>query len=91
MWQKIVKSKKPKSTVPGDVPRHIVQEFSTEMATPIGKIFSNIAKFGHWPKQWRVEFGTPLQKKPNQSKEDQLRSISLTSFFSKVFERFVVS
>ena len=48
--QKILKSKKTKSAVPGDVPRRIVQEFSPEMATPMCKIFSNIAKSGHWPK-----------------------------------------
>ena len=91
VWEKIAKSKKPKSTVPGDLPKRLVQEFSPELATPFCKIYQNIAKSGLWPKPWRVEIGIPLQKKPNPVDEDQLRIISLTSFFSKVFERFVVS
>jgi hypothetical protein len=91
VWQKIVQAKKPKSAVPGDLPKRIVQEFSPELAEPACKIFANIAKSGHWPKSWRVEYGLPLQKQANPVNEDQLRIISLTSFFSKVFERFVVS
>ena len=93
VWQKIQKSKKPKSVVPGDIPRQIVQvqEFSPELAAPMQKIFNNIASSGHWPRTWRREYGIPLQKQANPVDEDHLRVISLTSFFSKVFERFVVS
>ena len=91
VWHKIKKSKKPKSVVPGDVPKQIVQEFSPEFATPMAKIFDHISKTGHWPKSWRTEFGIALQKQPNPVDEDHLRIISLTAFFSKVFERFVVS
>ena len=43
-----------------------------------------------WPKQWRVEYGVPLQKVSNPENEDQLRIISLTSFNSKLFESFVI-
>ena len=50
----------------------------------------NIAVAGHWPKQWKIEYGTPLQKQPNSTIKDQLRVISLTSYLSKVFEQFVV-
>ena len=57
---------------------------------PASIIFRNIALTGHWPKQWQIEYGTPLQKQPNPTTEDQLRVISLTSYLSKVFEQFVV-
>ena len=90
VYQKIQKSKKPKSSVPGDIPRKLVQEFGPELALPAGKIFRNIVKTGHWPKPWRVEYGTPLKKVSNPETEDQLRIISLTSFLSKVFEQYVV-
>ena len=90
VYQKIKKSKKPKSSVPGDIPRKLVQEFGPELALPAGKIFRNIVKTGHWPKPWRVEYGTPLKKVSNPETEDQLRIISLTSFLSKVFEQYVV-
>ena len=87
---KIRKSKKPKSSVPGDLPRRIVQEFGPELAGPAGQIFRNIVKTGHWPKPWRVEYGVPLKKVNSQKTEDQLRIISLNSYLSKVFEQYVV-
>ena len=90
IYEQIKKSKKPKSSVPGDLPRRLVQEFAPEMAAPAGLIFRNIMKTGHWPRQWRLEYGTPLQKKSNPVDEDDLRVISLTSYMSKQFEQFVV-
>ena len=33
---------------------------------------------------------TPIQKKPQPQSEDDLRNISLTHFFSKVFEKFMI-
>ena len=45
---------------------------------------------GQWPDSWKVVYGLPLKKIPNPINEDQLRVISLTLFFSKVFERFVI-
>jgi hypothetical protein len=44
IYENIKRSKKPRSCVPGDVPRRIVQEFGPELATPAGKIFRNIVK-----------------------------------------------
>ena len=42
VYENIKRSKKPRSCVPGDVPRRIVQEFGPELATPASKIFRNI-------------------------------------------------
>ena len=89
-YEKIKRSKKTLSSVPGDLPRRIVQEFAPELAAPAAKIFRNIVKTGHWPKPWRVEYGTPIQKVNNPFDEDDLRIISLTSHLSKVFEQFVM-
>ena len=66
VFEKIKKSKKPKSSVPGDIPRKLVKEFGPELATPAGMIFRNIVKTGQWPKPWRVEYGLPLRKSPTQ-------------------------
>ena len=90
VYEKIRKSKKPRSMVPGDLPRKLVQEFSPELAAPAGLIFRNIVQSGHWPKPWRVEYGTPLKKQDNPVTEDQIRIISLTNYLSKVFEQFVI-
>ena len=90
VYQKINKTKKPKSSVPGDLPRKLVQEFSPELATPATIIFQNITKTGHWPKPWKIEYGTPLKKEQNPENEDQLRIISLTNFLSKVYQQYVI-
>ena len=85
------KSKKTKSGVPGDLPRMLHKEFGPELSIPLSKICNNIIQTGQWPDSWKLEFGLPLKKISNPINEDQLRIISLTPFFSKVFERFVIS
>ena len=40
----IKKTKKPKSAVPGDLPRKIIQEFWAELATSMGKFFRGIIR-----------------------------------------------
>ena len=85
------KTKKPRSHVPGDLPRRLVQEFAPELAAPVGKIIRNIVQSGEWPKTWRVEHGIPLEKVTNPVSEDDLRIISLTPFLSKVTEQFIIS
>ena len=87
----IKKAKKPKSGVPGDLPKILTKEFGPELAVPLSCIYTNIVQTGQWPDSWKVEHGLPLKKTPNPENEDQIRLISLTPLFSKVFERFVMS
>ena len=88
--EQISKSKKTNSMVPGDLPKPIVQEFPEELAEPVTKIFQQILDTKKWPAMWRTEYGVPLQKKANPENENQLRIISLTSFFSKTLENLVI-
>ena len=67
-----------------------MKEFKPEMAAPAAKIFMSIIKSGEWPEQWLTEYGTVLQKVNQPQCEDDLRVISLTNYFSKIFERFVM-
>ena len=60
------------------------------MAKPLSKIRNNIFQSADWPEDWLVEYVTPLGKIPSPETEDDLRPISLTAFFSKVTEHFVV-
>ena len=87
----IRKAKKTKSGVPGDLPKILHKEFGPELALPLEKIYNGIVQTGQWPDSWKVEFGLPLKKTANPLNEDQIRIISLTPSFSKVFERFVIS
>ena len=90
VYDELMKAKKPKTGIPGDLPRCLVKEFSPELSVPLVKIYNQIISTGVWPEPWRVEHGIPLQKKTNPENEDDLRIISLTSFYSKVFEKFVM-
>ena len=47
VYEKIRESKKPKSSVPGDLPRRLVKEFGPELATPATLIYRNIVRKGH--------------------------------------------
>ena len=95
VYEKIRHANKPKSGVPGDLPRRLVNEFGPELSTPMCTVFNRIIMSakqgsGKWPASWKLEYGTPLQKKNEPTTEDDLRIISLTAFFSKVMEHFVV-
>ena len=95
VFEKIKQANKPKAGVPGDLPKKLVNEFGPELATPVCRIFNGIMMSakqgsGKWPASWKMEYGTPLQKIPDPTSEDDLRIISLTAFFSKVMEKFVV-
>ena len=87
---KIVAAKKPRSSVPGDIPRELIQEFAPELSTPVSRIITSIVQSGQWPTQWKMEYISAIGKVPHPETEDDLRPISLTSFFSKVTEHFVV-
>ena len=87
---KIRAAKKPKSGVPNDLPKTITQEFSPELSTPVSRIINSMFQSGEWPSHWKLEHVTPIGKIPMPETEDDLRPISLTPFFSKVAEHFVV-
>ena len=83
VFEAINKTKKPKSGVPGDLPRKIVQEFAAELATPVVKIFRGIMRTNTWPRDWAIEHGIAQKKCPNPGTEKNVRLISLTSLWSK--------
>ena len=79
-----------KSGIQGELPKVLTKEFCHELAVPLSHIYNNIITTGIWPAQWKTELGLPL-KKINQSRnEDDIRIISLTPLYSKVFEKFVI-
>ena len=89
-FRKLSSTKKPRSGVPTDLPKLIVKEFSPELALPVSRIINSILSTGEWPRQWKLEHVTPIGKVPTPETEDDLRPISLTPFFSKVTEQFIV-
>ena len=89
-YEKIVKAKKPRSGIPGDLPAQIVKEFPVELSGPLHNVLNNIVQSADWPQHWKKEFITPIGKVHLPETEDDLRPIALTAFFSKVMEHFVV-
>ena len=87
VFEKINKSKKPNSSVPGDLPKKIVQEFSCELSTPVTVIYNSILRTFEYPRQWIIEHQIPLPKSYPPSSEDELRNIAKTAFFSKNVEK----
>ena len=43
VYMKIRKAKKPNSVIPGDIPKHVIQLFSPELAEPVSVIYNRIS------------------------------------------------
>ena len=53
-------------------------------------IFRSIMKTNKWPSKWAIEYGVPLKKKQIPETESDLRVISLSAFWSKCMESFLI-
>ena len=90
VYCKIRQAKKPNSGTPHDIPKKLVVEFAPELTIPVTKIVNTIFQTGEWPTHWKQEYVVPIAKRESPETEDDIRPISLTPFFSKVSEHFVV-
>ena len=91
VYNAIKAAKKPRSAgVPGDLPRKLIMEFPVELAAPVASIFRSIMTTNKWPDKWSIEHGLALKKVKVPATESDLRIISLTSFWSKCMESFVL-
>ena len=84
------KSKKKKSSVPGDMPPRLFYEASAARAAPAARIMNNIAQTGEWPEQYKTEWGVPLEKTKPAADESQTRLISCTNKMNIVLEKQVI-
>ena len=89
VYERIKTAKIPDSSVPGDLPKKVVISFAPELASPITKIFNAITSQGEYPRQWVIEQQTAIPKVYPPECEDQLRNISGTPLFSKIYESFL--
>ena len=81
--------KKPKSMVRHDIFPALVGPGATQLAGPLTHIYNTMIATSTWPIKWK-EFVTPIPKKSVPASVDDLRNISCTALFSKVFESFVL-
>ena len=82
--------KKPKSMVRHDIFPSLINDASTYLAPPLAHIYNTISSTSSWPLAWKQEFVTPIPKKSLPSTVNDLRNISCTALFSKVYESFVL-
>ena len=86
---RIRKMKKPKSTVPGDIPPNLLTAVITSISEPLYYIFNAMPRSG-WPQQWKTEFQTVIPKKTDPVDPNECRNLACTNFFSKILESFVL-
>ena len=87
----LIKFRKPKSRVAGDIFPSLVNRVAPWIASPLANIYNTISRDHCWPTDWKTEFVTPIPKKPMPETPDDLRNISCTQFFSKVYESFCLA
>ena len=89
VWKSIKELKKTKSTLPGDLPDKLRKEASLFLAEPVTHIFNACLNQGVYPEPWKMESVTPVPKKTKLEKLSDVRKISSTSDFSKIFEKYL--
>ena len=84
--KRIKRIKNKKSTTSGDIPWKLISEYSAELAEPLANIFNSCTLDGTWPEIWKHEIVTPVPKVHPPKSTDDLRKISGTKNFSKIYE-----
>lgn len=82
--------KKPKSMVKGDIFPALVNRESPHIVMPLLHIYNTITLTQIWPDLWKIEHVTPIPKKSIPQLPSDLRNISCTQLFSKVYESFIL-
>ena len=77
--------------VDGDILPSMVNKVANSIACPLASIYNSISTMHIWPSSWKVETVTPIPKKAMPQSADDVRNISCTQLFSKVYESFVLS
>ena len=76
-------------TISGDIPIRVIKMFGYEPSYPLSDIYKRSCKFGEYPDIWKLETVTPAPKKYPPQSPKELRKISGTYNFSKIYEKFL--
>ena len=86
----ILKASKKTSSVPRDLPMRMLKEFLPEFVQPMTNIFTQCVVLGIHPTSWKTEYVNVIPKVFPPQDYDDLRNLSLTEYFSKRFEEFIL-
>ena len=89
VYLKLSRIKKTKSTLPLDIPDKLRQECSLFLAKPLSNIINDSLSTSVYPRDWKLEWVTPAPKITHPKVIKDLRKISSTSDYSKVYEGFL--
>ena len=79
---RILKAKKPRGIVSGDLPRKLTQRVAHLLATPAAIIFNAISQSATYPQAWKMEHQIAIPKSKPPNNENDLRNIAKTPFLS---------
>ena len=82
-------SKAKKSTALGDVPMKLIKEYDVFLSDPLSNIWKRCLSHGEYPDIWKLEVVTPIPKIFPPKQTTDLRKISVTKNFSKLFEKYI--
>ena len=89
VYMRLNRLKKTRSTLPIDIPEKIRRQCSPFLAGPLTEIINSSLDQSQYPTVWKQEWVTPAPKISNPKLIKDLRKISGTSDYSKVFEGFL--
>ena len=89
VYEKIKNLKKTRSTLPIDIPDKLRQTCAVELSEPVTNIINSCLTQAYYPKLWKQEWVTPVPKTTDPKSIKDLRKISCTSDYSKLFESFL--
>ena len=89
VYNRLQRLKKTKSTLPIDLPEKLRRSCSVELAGPITDIINTSLAQAQYPRLWQKEWVTPVPKVTHPQDITDLRKISCTSDFSKLYEGFL--
>jgi hypothetical protein len=89
VYLRLKRLKKTRSTLPLDIPDKIRQECAPLLAGPLSTIINTILTQSVYPADWKLEWVTPAPKISHPKEISDLRKISSTSDYSKIYEGFL--
>ena len=89
VYCRLLKIKKTKSTLPIDIPEKLRQECAPHLAAPLSSIINDSLSQSVYPALWKLEWVTPAPKVTDPKEISDLRKISCTSDYSKLYEGYL--
>ena len=86
IYKRLKKQKRTKSTLLVDLPDSLRLEFAAELTGPLTDIINNCLNQQVYPNLWKYEWVSPVPKVTHPKVVQDLRKISCTSDYNKLFE-----